>query len=295
MDLPCHQLFAGATLPADQYGRRGGSHLPDEREDLLHRRRRSYQVPEYAAKAQLALKLVGFLEVSLVADRAFQKSLEGARFHRLLQKPERVEIMDGRKRLFQAAEARQRDCRSEVAALLQVPQQFKAVHARHYQIRNDDIRVKGREPYQRFLAVGCDLRNKVTIGKHGGHGSTLAALLLLALMLLRLAVFFGLLVWLCVCRDNRPEQQKQGSGTGRSNELHSNGLRHDHYRLMHEDDRSAIRKPGAECRKMPRCGVEDDTSGCRSCLLDARLAEGGGRMGRLALLGSPAPKRRQTC
>jgi hypothetical protein len=55
-----------------------------------------------------------------------------------------------------------------------VPEQFKAVHARHDQIRNDDVCVEGREPFHRFLAVGHDLRLKVTIGKHCSQRSTLA-------------------------------------------------------------------------------------------------------------------------
>src|ERR1035441_9032947 len=79
MDLPCHQLFPGATLSTDQYRRRSGRHLPDEREDLLHRRGSPYQVPQYPAKAQVALQLVGFLQTPLVSNRTFQEGLEGAR------------------------------------------------------------------------------------------------------------------------------------------------------------------------------------------------------------------------
>ena len=45
---------------------------------------------------------------------------------------------------------------------------------------------------------------------------------LLTLLLFRLALFFVLLVVLRVRRDNHPEKQKQGSGTGSSNDLHSN-------------------------------------------------------------------------
>jgi len=44
------------------------------------------------------------------------------------------------------------------------------------------------------------------------------------LLRFRLALFFLLLVVLRVRRDNRPEEQKQGSGTGSSNILHSNRL-----------------------------------------------------------------------
>src|ERR1039457_265213 len=126
MDLPRDQLFPSATLSADQYGRRRGRHLPDKREDLLHRRGSSYQVPEDSAKAQVAFQLVGFLETSFVADGAFQKDFEGARFHRLLQVPECLKVMDGGKRFFQTAEAGEGDRRSEVAPFVEVAEQFKA-------------------------------------------------------------------------------------------------------------------------------------------------------------------------
>ena len=81
--------------------------------------------------------------------------------------------MNRGERLFHAAEAGERDRRSEVAALLQMPEQFEAVHARHDQIRNDDVCVEGGEPFQRFQPVGRDLRVKVGIGQHGGQGGTL--------------------------------------------------------------------------------------------------------------------------
>ena len=81
--------------------------------------------------------------------------------------------MNSGQRLFHAAETGEYDRRSEVAAFLQVPEQFKAVHARHDQIRNDDVSVEGRETFQRFLSVACDLRLKVRLGQHGSQGSTL--------------------------------------------------------------------------------------------------------------------------
>ena len=81
--------------------------------------------------------------------------------------------MDGGKRLVHTAEAGERDRRREIAAFLQVPEQFKTVHARHNQIRDDDVCVEGCEPFQCFQPVGRYLSVKVTIGKHGGEGATL--------------------------------------------------------------------------------------------------------------------------
>jgi hypothetical protein len=82
--------------------------------------------------------------------------------------------MNRGKRLFDTAEAGERYRRSEVAAFFQVPEQFKAVHARHDQIRNNDVRVEGSQSFQRFLPVGRDLSVKVTLGKHGSQSGTLA-------------------------------------------------------------------------------------------------------------------------
>jgi hypothetical protein len=106
-------------------------------------------------------------------DRTFQKNLEGARFHRLLQEPECLEVMDGGKRLFHTAESGERDRRCEVAAFLQLLEQFETVHPRHHQIRHDDVCTEAGEPLQRFLPVGGDLNIKVTIGDHASQGGTL--------------------------------------------------------------------------------------------------------------------------
>jgi hypothetical protein len=57
-----------------------------------------------------------------------------------------------------------------------MPEQFETVHARHDQICDDDVRVEGREPLQRFLPVGRHLRFKVGLGKDGSQGGTLAFL-----------------------------------------------------------------------------------------------------------------------
>ena len=58
--------------------------------------------------------------------------------------------------------------------LLQVPEELETVHARHDQIRNDDIRTEGGEPFERFLSIRRNLRLLVIIGEHGGQGGTLA-------------------------------------------------------------------------------------------------------------------------
>src|ERR1022692_1519939 len=173
MDFPGNQFLSSATLSADQYGRRSRRNLSDYRESLQHRWRGSYQVPEYAARTQVALEFVGLLQTSFVANRAIQKDFEGARFHRLFQKPECLEVMDGGKRFFHTAEAGERDRRREISAFLQMPEQFEAVHAWHDQIRNDDVRVEGREPFQCFQTVGRHLSVKITTGKYGGQGAPL--------------------------------------------------------------------------------------------------------------------------
>ena len=51
--------------------------------------------------------------------------------------------------------------------------QFEAVHSRHDQIRDDDVGVESQQALQRFLAVGSDLRLKITIGEHRRQGRAL--------------------------------------------------------------------------------------------------------------------------
>jgi hypothetical protein len=54
-----------------------------------------------------------------------------------------------------------------------MPQQLEAIHARHEQIRDDDVRIEGSEPFQRFLAVARNLNFKVAAGEDGSYGSAL--------------------------------------------------------------------------------------------------------------------------
>ena len=55
MDRARNQFLAGSAFAIDQYGSLAGSHLPDQREHLLHRRRSSDQVHKHALVLQLAL------------------------------------------------------------------------------------------------------------------------------------------------------------------------------------------------------------------------------------------------
>src|ERR1039458_2764938 len=82
--------------------------------------------------------------------------------------------MHGGQRLFNTAKTGQRDRRSEVAALLQAPKQLEAVHARHDQIGNQDVRLEVGETFQRFLPVSREPRVEVALGKHAGQSGTLA-------------------------------------------------------------------------------------------------------------------------
>jgi hypothetical protein len=59
------------------------------------------------------------------------------------------------------------------------------------------------------------------------------------LLLLRLGLFLVLLVFLRVRRDNHPEKQKQGRGTGGSNELHRNHPPLLSLSVVHADHQSA--------------------------------------------------------
>ena len=57
--------------------------------------------------------------------------------------------------------------------VLQIPEKLEAIHARHDQIRHDDICVECREPFQRRQTICSDLRFEVGIGQHRGHSGAL--------------------------------------------------------------------------------------------------------------------------
>jgi hypothetical protein len=73
-----------------------------------------------------------------------------------------------------------------------------------------------------LLLLGSLLLRLVLLGLRALLLGTLRRTFLLpTLLILSLALLFGLLAALRVRRDNRPEKQAQGSGTGRPSELHS--------------------------------------------------------------------------
>lgn len=129
-------------------------------------------------KRQLAPKLVGFLQSAFVENRAFQKNLECAWFHRLFEIPEGFEVVNDGQRFFDAAECGEHNRRSVVAAILQVLDQLESVHARHNQIRNNDVRAEGAEPFQRVEAVRGNLRYKAAVGKNGRQRGALGGVII---------------------------------------------------------------------------------------------------------------------
>jgi hypothetical protein len=82
-----------------------------------------------------------------------------------------------------------------------------------------------------------------------------------ALLLFRLALF--LLLVLCVRRDNHPEKQKHGHGTGGSNELHHNHPQISSLSVVHLEHQSASGTPGSTVSYSPAtwatCFFSDST------------------------------------
>ena len=111
-------------------------------------------------------------------DGAFQKDLERIGLHWLFEIPECFEIANRGQRLFHAAECRQHDRRSVIAALVQVPDQLESVHARHQQIRNNDVCVEGVEPFERFQSVCGNLCLEASIGENSRQRGTLAVVII---------------------------------------------------------------------------------------------------------------------
>ncbi len=98
------QFFSRAALAGDQHRRAAGRHLLHQREHLLHLPRRAHHFAQDAAVAQLAFQAFRVLQQPALIGGAFEQQAQGLRLHRLLQKPERAQIVDRRDGGFQVSE-----------------------------------------------------------------------------------------------------------------------------------------------------------------------------------------------
>ncbi len=133
--------LAGAALAGDEHGGLRAGHLPREPVDLLHRAARAEQPFEAGAVAlvDVAAQVLG-LEAQLAA-------LDGARDH----VGERVEVDRLREVVLRAladrlhrgrdlAERRHDDHREVAVLIVEALEELDAVHLRHAQVGDDDIR-----------------------------------------------------------------------------------------------------------------------------------------------------------
>ena len=149
------KFLARAAFAIDQYGRFAWSHLPDKREHLLHRGRRSDQIYKYALVLQLALEALGFFGQTALRRGALQENSKSRRLNGLFKKPERAQIVNRRNRGFDITESCEHDSRRHIARRSETLQKFEAVHARHHQIRYQDLYSAVIQFIERFLSIAA--------------------------------------------------------------------------------------------------------------------------------------------
>ena len=119
VDRTGDQFLTGSAFAGDQDRGRRRRDLPNQGEDLSHRRRIADQIAQDTLITQLAAQPLGLIEQIALLNRPIQKGAHDSRLDGLFQKPEGLQIMNHRDRLVDASECRQNDGGSSVAARCQ--------------------------------------------------------------------------------------------------------------------------------------------------------------------------------
>jgi len=77
-------------------------------------------------------------------------------------------------RPFYTPETGKRDRRPEIATVPQLPKQLESIHARHDQIRNDNVGAEGSKPVEGILPSDRHLRLEITVWQHRHQSTTLS-------------------------------------------------------------------------------------------------------------------------
>ena len=113
-----------------------------------------------------------------MTNRALQQGLKNLRLHRLLQKPERAQVVHDGDGMADIAEPGQNDGRREVAALQQSSQKLSAIENRHEQVRDDGVKGCRAQLLQRFFAMLRGFRHIPFRGNHGGDSIALLGVII---------------------------------------------------------------------------------------------------------------------
>jgi hypothetical protein len=160
MESAGDQFLAGAGFASDQNGGLRWRHLRNERKNTPHRGRVAGHVAHGSVMAELPLQALRLLPDARMCDGSLQQDAKHAGLNRLLHEPEGSQFMDCGHGGLYIAERGQDNGRDLQILRRQAPQQFKAVHAGHFQIRDENRDRVTQQLLERFLSVGRGVRRK---------------------------------------------------------------------------------------------------------------------------------------
>ena len=170
---PGDEFLAGAAFAGDEDGGFAGGDLFDEGEDLAHGSGLAGHVAEGAVAGELALETLGFFGEAAVGDGAVQKNAEHGGLDGFFEEPVGTEVVDGGEGGFDVAEGGKDDGGDLNAFAGEAAEEFKAVHAGHFEIGDEDGDGVGEELFESFLAIGGGVGGKAPTADDGGEAGAL--------------------------------------------------------------------------------------------------------------------------
>ncbi len=163
------QFLTGTAFTHNEDGRFAGRYLANDRKHRLHLGRSANHIGQHALILQLTLQAFGFFgELALRGGALDQKTQSGG-LDGLFEKPIGAEIVGGFDGGFDVAESGENDGRGHIAIRGQALHELEAVHARHHEIGDYDMRREKGELVERFLAIGGRFGAIAPTVQHGGQ------------------------------------------------------------------------------------------------------------------------------
>ena len=149
-------------------------------------------VAEGAVARELASEALGFFGEATMGDGAVKKNAEDGGLDGLFEEPIGAEIVHGCKGGFDVTEGGEDDGGDLNAFNREAAQEFKAVHARHLKIGDENGDGISEELFEGFLAVGGGIGRETPTADDGGEA--------------------GALGFFVVCDENAGDGKRRGDG-----------------------------------------------------------------------------------
>ena len=172
------QFLAGAGFAGDEDGGFGRGDLFDEREDLAHVSAGAGHLAHGAGLAELALEALGLFGEAGLGDGAFEEHAEDGGLDGFFEEPEGAELVHGADGGFDIAEGGEDDGGDLDVLGREAAEEFKAVHAGHFEIGDEDGEGLRHELLKGFLAVGGGIGGEAPAAEHTGEAHALGLLVI---------------------------------------------------------------------------------------------------------------------